>query len=110
MPPPLNHCAVCGIDEDTHMQNAGWPLTPVTVAVNRQEEGASYVTRWYCEDHMDDLSQTLLEYGLGSHHHGSTTMVEADPDVCGGYGECTLYEEADGMEEVYRGGPLHPEA
>ena len=43
----------------------------------------------------------LVALGFGSHHHGSTTLVEADTNECGGYGECTLYEDVDGMEEVY---------
>jgi hypothetical protein len=101
-PQPVNHCAVCGISKDEDSE----PLIPVDISINPGEEGASYVTRWYCDEDLETLAYQLIRYGLGSHHHGSTTLVEADTEVCGGYGKCTLYNGEDGMQEVYRGGSL----
>lgn len=100
-PPPVHHCAVCGkTDEDNYDDGFG-PLVDFRLVVSDGEEGFSDVTRYFCQEHMVKVADALVELGLGSHHHGSTTFVEADTEECGGYGECKRYEEFDDMREVY---------
>lgn len=103
-PPPVNHCAMCGMTDNISRDEFGAPLIPVEVRVNEGEEGASYVTRWFCENDFEGLMEPLLKFGLGSHHHGSTTLL-TDETKCGGYGVCTRYPDraSSGMEEIYHG-------
>ena len=100
-PAPEHRCAVCGKTDQENRDGFGGGLIDFQVIVHAGEEGASYVTRFFCDEHMQDVGDVLVKLGFGSHHHGSTTFVEADTSECGGYGECTLYTDVDGMEEVY---------
>lgn len=107
-PLPIAHCAICGISEDEQDETYGWPLLPIQVIVNSGEEGFSDVKRFYCGEHSDDVINALLPLGLGSHRHGSTTLVESDPAVCGGYGKCPYFKPDEAVYgEVYYDGPLH---
>lgn len=102
-PKPVRHCANCGVAEDK--DNYGFPLLiDVRVEVHDGEEGWSDVTRFYCDECIGKVADTLSGLGLGSHHHGSTTFVEADTRACGGYGTCDLYgmaQEVYGDREIY---------
>lgn len=104
-PDPVDHCAICGMTGDENSETFGGWLIEVTLQVDVGEEGGSEVTRFYCDEHVDDVRNAVLPLGLGSHRHGSTTLIEADTSVCGGYGTCTHFPE-DGYKEVYHDGPL----
>jgi hypothetical protein len=107
LPLPVAHCAICGIGEDENREIYGGPLIPVQLLVNTGEEGFSDVKRFYCDEHIDDVRNAVLPLGLGSHRHGSTTIVESDPSVCGGYGKCPHFDPESEYGEVYYDGPLH---
>lgn len=100
-PEPENRCAACGKTDRENRDEGFGDLIDFRMLVHEGEEGFSDVTRFFCDADLGWIAQVLVELGFGSHHHGSTTFVEADTSECGGYGECMLYEDVDGMEEVY---------
>jgi hypothetical protein len=103
-PLPVAHCALCGLTEEENRKWYGSGLVPVELIVNSGEEGFSDVKRFYCDEHIDDVRNAVLMLGLGSHRHGSTTFIEADPTICGGYGKCKFFDP-EHTEEIYYNGP-----
>jgi hypothetical protein len=103
-PPPAEHqCLVCGRTDSENVEEYGGELVDAEVRMAVGEEGASYVTRWVCGEHLQALCEQLIALGFESHHHGSTTFLarEGTEAPCGGYGNCTLYEQFDDMGEEY---------
>lgn len=102
-PPPQHTCARCGKTDEENEDEYGGDLIPVRVVASEGEEGHSDVTRWFCYLHWDEMWSALIKLGFESHHHGSTTFLsrEGREAPCGGYGNCKLYEQFDGMAEEY---------
>jgi hypothetical protein len=69
-------CALCGATDLDNESDGYGPLVDVEIRAAYGEEGTANPTRYFCQEHLNVVCETLVKLGFGVHRHGGINYLE----------------------------------